>query len=51
MKHTRNMNAECSAINETALNEQEKRYLLFLPYAGNKEKKILKLMNEFSSQV
>ena len=44
------MNIERSAINQTALNEQEKRHLLVLPYAGNKKRKILKLMNTFSSR-
>ena len=45
------MNIECSTINQSALNEQEKRHLLIFPYAGNKGKKILKLVNKFSSQV
>ena len=34
------MNIERSAINQTAVNEQEKRYLSVLPYAGNKGEKI-----------
>ena len=33
LKHTENMNIECSTINQTALNEQEIRHLLILPYA------------------
>ena len=45
------MNNKCSTINQTTLNEQEKRHLSVLPYAGNKGEKILKLMNKFSSRV
>ena len=50
LKHMEHMNIECSAINQTALNEQEKRHFA-LPYAGNKEGKTLKSMNKFSLQV
>ena len=50
-KHTGNMNIERLTKNQTALIEQEKRHLLDLPYADNKEEKILKSMNKFSSQV
>ena len=46
------MNIESSTINQTVLNEhQKKRYLLVIPYAGKKGEKILKSMNKFSSQV
>ena len=45
------MNIEASTINQTAQNEQHKRHLLVLPYAGNKGGKILKLMNKFSTRV
>ena len=51
LKHTQNMNIERSAINQTTQNEQDKRHLLVLPYAGNKGEKILKSMNKFSSRV
>ena len=51
LKHTQYMNIECSTINQTAQNDQEKRHLLVLPYAGNKGEKILKPMNQFSSRV
>ena len=51
LKHTENINFECSAINQAALDEQEKRHLLVLPNAVNKGEKILKSMNKFSSQV
>ena len=43
------MNIEASTINQTAQNEQYKRHLLVLPYAGNKEEKIL--INKFSTQI
>ena len=43
------MNSERSTINQTIQNEQEKRHLLILPYAANKEEKILKSMNKFST--
>ena len=36
--------------NQTALNEQEKRHLLVLPYAGSKGRKILKSMKTFWSR-
>ena len=45
------MNSERSTINQTIQNEQEKRHLLILPYAANKEEKILKSMNKFSTWV
>ena len=51
MKHTENMNIEYLTVNQTALNEQEKRHLIVLPYAGNKGEKILKSRNKFSSRV
>ena len=51
LKHTEHINIDCSTINQTALDEQEKRHLLVLPNAGNKGEKILKSMNKFSLQV
>ena len=51
LKQTGNMNIECSTINEAVLNKQDKRHFLVLPYAGNKGEKILKSMNNFSSEV
>ena len=51
LKHTQNMNIERSTINQTTQNEQDKRHLLVLPYAGNKGEKILKSMNKFSTRV
>ena len=51
LKHTQNMNIERSTINQTTQNEQDKRHLLVLPYAGNKGEKILKSMNKLSTQV
>ena len=51
LKHTQNMNIERSTINQTTQNEQDKRHLLVLPYAGNKGEKILKSMNKFSIRV
>ena len=51
LKHTQNMNIERSAINQTTQNEQDKRHLLVLPYAGNKGEKILNSMNKFSTRV
>ena len=50
LKHTQNMNIERSTINQTTQNEQDKRHLLVLPYAGNKGEKILKSMNKFSTR-
>ena len=43
------MNIEHSTINQTTQNEQDKRHLLVLPYAGNKGENILKSMNKFST--
>ena len=51
LKHTQNMNIEHSTKNQTTQNEQGKRHLLVLPYAGNKGEKILKSMNNFSTRV
>ena len=45
------MNIERSTINQTTQNEQGKRHLLVLPYAGNKRKKILKSINKFSTRI
>ena len=45
------MNVERLTINHTTQNEQDKRHLLVLPYAGNKGKKILKSMNKFLTRV
>ena len=46
-----NMNTEPSTINQTTQNEQDKRHLLVITYAGNKGEKILKLMSKFSTRV
>ena len=51
LKHTQNMNIERSTINQTTQNEQDKRNLLVLPYAGKKGEKILKSINKFSTRV
>ena len=45
------MNVERLTINHTTQNEQDKRHLLVLPYAGNKGEKILKSMNKFLTRV
>ena len=51
LKHTQSMNIECLTINQTAKNEQDQHNLLVLLYAGNKEEKILKSINKFSTRV
>ena len=38
MKHKKNMSVEHSTINQTAINEQEKRHLLVSSYVGNRRK-------------
>ena len=48
------MNIERSTISQTtkiAKTEQDNRYWLVLPYAGNKGEKIFKSMNKFLSRV
>ena len=51
LKRTKNMNIERSTITQTALNDQQKRHLLVLLYAGNNGETILKSINKFSSRV
>ena len=48
LKYMQNVNIERSTINQTTQNEQDKRHLFVMPYAGNKGVKILKSMNKFS---
>ena len=45
------MSVEHSAINQTAINEQEKRHLLVSSYVGNIGEKLWKSTNKFSSRV
>ena len=51
LKNTENMNTERSTINQTALNEQEKRHFSVLPHAGKRGEKILKSIKKFLSRV